>query len=70
MSRVAIFVDAGYFLTQGSVTITGSKQARSELRLNGAAAQAALIQFAREKSDNARLLRTYWYDAQLRTGPT
>jgi uncharacterized LabA/DUF88 family protein len=68
MAYSAVFVDAGYLFAQGSVALTGAKRNRSELRLNEAAAFAALQTLAHEKSEGARLLRIYWYDAPLHTG--
>ncbi|MEO8926188.1 MAG: NYN domain-containing protein [Caulobacteraceae bacterium] len=68
MTCVAIFVDAGYLFAQGSVALTGAKRTRSELRLNDAAVIAALTSVAHEKSEGARLLRIYWYDAPLQSG--
>ncbi|MGR4864463.1 NYN domain-containing protein [Caulobacter sp. LARHSG274] len=68
MSRVAIFVDAGYLFAQGSVALAGEKKRRTELRLNETAALAELVSLAREKTDNGRLLRTYWYDAPPANG--
>lgn len=71
MSLVAVFVDAGYLFAQGSVALTGSKKERNVLDLNVGAAVAELIAIARAKSDNAPLLRIYWYDgAILRSGLT
>jgi uncharacterized LabA/DUF88 family protein len=57
MSYSAIFVDAGYLFAQGSVTLTGSKLNRSQLRVM-------------EKTNGTRLLRLYWYDAPLQSGLT
>ncbi len=68
MSRVAIFVDAGYLFAQGSVALAGEKKRRTELKLNETAALAELVSLAREKTDNGRLLRTYWYDAPPASG--
>ena len=68
MAYTAVFVDAGYLFAQGSVALTGSKRNRSELRLNEAAAFAALQTLAHEKSEGGRLLRVYWYDAPLPSG--
>lgn len=70
MAFCAVFVDAGYLFAQGSVALTGSKKSRSELRLNEAAIVAALQSLAVEKSEGARLLRIYWYDAPLQSGMT
>ncbi|UXC91406.1 NYN domain-containing protein [Sphingobium sp. RSMS] len=68
MTYSAVFVDAGYLFAQGSVALTGAKRHRSELRLNEAAAIAALQKLAHDKSEGARLLRIYWYDAPLHRG--
>lgn len=68
MGYSAVFVDAGYLFAQGSVALTGAKRNRSELRLNEAAAFAALQALAHEKSEGSRLLRIYWYDAPLHSG--
>lgn len=68
MTYSAVFVDAGYLFAQGSVALTGAKRNRSELRLNEAAAVAALQKLVHEKSEGTRLLRIYWYDAPLHRG--
>jgi uncharacterized LabA/DUF88 family protein len=68
MSRVAIFVDAGYLFAQGSAALTGEKRARSETKLNETAVLAELTAVAKAKCDGTRLLRTYWYDAPLGSG--
>lgn len=65
MSRVAVFVDAGYLFAQGSVALTGSKRPRALLKLNEAAVLAELTAHAKAKSDNSSLLRIYWYDGAL-----
>ncbi|MDJ0278700.1 NYN domain-containing protein [Sphingomonas sp. 2R-10] len=70
MTYSAVFVDAGYLFAQGSVALTGAKRNRSELRLNEAAAVAALDKLVHQKSEGCRLLRIYWYDAPLHTGMT
>jgi len=68
MSRVAIFVDAGYLFAQGSTALVGQKRPRSETKLNEAAVLAELMTVAKAKCDGVRLLRTYWYDAPLGSG--
>ena len=71
MSRIAVFVDAGYLFAQGSTALTGSTQKRIGLSLDERAALAALLAVANEKSDGAPLLRVYWYDGALgHSGPT
>lgn len=68
MSRVAVFVDAGYLFAQGAAALTGSKKPRSTLRLNETAVVAELRDVAAAKSEGASFLRVYWYDAPLSTG--
>ena len=60
--RYAIFVDAGYLFAQGSMAITGSKQARANLSLNIKAAIDELLSTARSINIEQKLLRVYWYD--------
>jgi uncharacterized LabA/DUF88 family protein len=61
MSRVAVFVDAGYLYAQGSAAIRGAKQPRASIFLDTNVVLATLISFATAKS-GAELLRVYWYD--------
>jgi len=68
MSRVAIFVDAGYLFAQGSAALTGEKRPRSQIKLNETAVLAELAAVVKSKCDDVRLLRTYWYDAPLGSG--
>lgn len=68
MSRIAVFVDAGYLFAQGSTALTGSTQKRTNLRLDEGAAVAAFLTITQEKSDGAALLRVYWYDGALGYG--
>lgn len=70
MSRVAIFVDAGYLFAQGSACLTGEKRQRSQIKLNETAVLSELVAVATAKCGDARLLRTYWYDATLGSGMT
>ena len=70
MSRVAIFVDAGYLFAQGSLALAGEVQRRSDTKINITAALSELTNLAQAKCPDARLLRTYWYDAPPRTGMT
>jgi uncharacterized LabA/DUF88 family protein len=64
MSRVAVFVDAGYLFAQGSAALFGSKRSRTTLSLNETAALAELTNLAQTKS-GGNLLRVYWYDGAL-----
>jgi uncharacterized LabA/DUF88 family protein len=68
MSRVAVFVDAGYLFAQGSVLLAGKKLTRGEITLDHGAAAEALAHFSRELT-GVDLLRVYWYDGTS-TGPT
>lgn len=68
MSRVAVFVDAGYLFAQGSTALSGSTRKRTAISLNESAALSALKTVAHEKSNGASLLRVYWYDGALGYG--
>ena len=70
MSRVAIFVDAGYLYARGSEVICGSPQPRTALKLNRPDTVDKLRQTAREQAGDATLLRIYWYDGVPRQGPS
>ena len=69
MKRHAIFVDAGYVFAQGSVSLSGSKIPRTQLKLDAAEIIAQLTTLALAKSAGVPLLRTYWYDGAW-NGPT
>jgi len=62
MTRVAVFVDAGYLFAQGSTALSGSKQSRHLLQINETAAVAELVAVAASRCPAAALLRVYWYD--------
>ncbi|MGB7126312.1 MAG: NYN domain-containing protein [Methylovirgula sp.] len=62
MTRVAIFVDAGYLYAQGGVALFGSKKPRHDLILDSPAAIAELKLAAAAKAASCSLLRIYWYD--------
>lgn len=68
MSRVAVFVDAGYFFAQGSVALTGAKREQHHAELDQERLVTALESLAFEKSGHRDLLRIYWYDGV--PGPT
>jgi hypothetical protein len=67
MSRVAVFVDAGYVFAQGSILLAGRKLPRGETSLDHAGAIASFATFA-ERVAGAALLRVYW--TTHTTGPT
>lgn len=71
MTRVAVFVDAGYLFAQGSTALAGAKQQRSDLRLDERLAVEKLISLASLKAPDQSLLRVYWYDGAINyKGPT
>lgn len=69
MKRHAIFVDAGYVFAQGSVSLSGSKTPRTQLKLDATAIIAQLTALALTNSASVPLLRIYWYDGAW-NGPT
>jgi hypothetical protein len=69
MKRHAIFVDAGYVFAQGSVSLSGSKIPRTQLKLDATEIIAQLTILALAKSAGVPLLRIYWYDGAW-NGPT
>lgn len=69
MAKVAVFVDAGYLLTEGISVVAGRRGIRrTEIDLDPVAAVTELRQIAEAASDGAKLLRVYWYDAVPRAG--
>ena len=66
--RVAIFVDAGYLYSAGSIAIAGSRQRQENLELNQPATLIKLRATAESQTGNANLLRIYWYDGALHRG--
>lgn len=69
MKRHAIFVDAGYVFAQGSVSLSGRKTPRRQLKLDATEFIAQLTALALAKSASVSLLRIYWYDGAW-NGPT
>ena len=68
--RTAAFVDAGYLYSAGSKLLSGNALPRSSVKLNLNAALEALRHAVEASSPSSPLLRIYWYDGMLRTGPT
>ena len=66
MKRYAVFVDAGYLYAQGSVALAGRKLSRENIELNLSATIDKLRNSSGSRTDNAPLLRIYWYDGLLR----
>jgi hypothetical protein len=69
MKRHAVFVDAGYVFAQGSVSLSGSKTPRTQLKLDATEFIAQLTALALTMSASVPLLRIYWYDGAW-NGPT
>ncbi|MGO9127986.1 MAG: NYN domain-containing protein [Terriglobales bacterium] len=65
MKRHAIFVDAGYVFAQGSVSLSGSKIPRTQLKLDATEITAQLTTLALARGAGVPLLRIYWYDGAL-----
>ena len=63
--RYAVFVDAGYLYAQGSQAIFGQVLTRASVQLNPSAAIGKLLEVSNGKTDEASLLRIYWYDGLL-----
>ena len=66
--RVAIFVDAGYLYSAGSIAIVGSRQRQENIELDQAATLMRLRATAEAQAGHANLLRIYWYDGALYRG--
>ena len=61
MDRSALFVDAGYLITEGGHTLLGKKR-RHEIGVRYVAVASWLAAQAEGVWGSAPLLRTYWYD--------
>ena len=68
--RTAAFVDAGYLYAAGSKLLSGTNLPRNPVQLDIDAVLAALREAVAAVSPSSSLLRVYWYDGVLRTGPT
>ena len=68
--RTAAFVDAGYVYAAGSKLLSGTNLPRNSFQLDIDAVLAALRDSVAAVSPSSSLLRVYWYDGVLRTGPT
>jgi uncharacterized LabA/DUF88 family protein len=62
MKRHAIFVDAGYVFAQGSISLSGSKTPRTQLKLDATEIITQLTALALGQCSDVPLLRIYWYD--------
>ena len=66
MKRSAVFVDAGYLYAQGSTAVAGRRLPRVTVELNLSGTIGKLRAASDARTDNAPLLRIYWYDGLLR----
>ena len=64
--RAAVFVDAGYLYTAGSIVLTGSSQNREVMELRPLETVAQLKTSVEGQKEGIPLLRIYWYDGLLR----
>lgn len=62
MSRVAAFVDAGYFWVQCSQILFNDKRARGDILLDPVRMREKLLEVIRREFPRSSLLRIYWYD--------
>lgn len=66
----AVFVDAGYLYAAGSELIAGAKHPRTSISLDIPHALDVVRRSVASLSSDNILLRVYWYDGVLRSGPT
>lgn len=62
MSKIAVFVDAGYFWVQAVKVIHGTKSARENIVVDYAALRQEVLAQAASQFLSSALLRVYWYD--------
>ena len=60
--NVAVFVDAVYLYTFGSLAITGAKPPRVRVGVKSSVLREKLEQITQEIAPNKEILRVYWYD--------
>jgi uncharacterized LabA/DUF88 family protein len=70
MSRVAVFVDAGYFWVQSVYVVHGRKDARARIVLDHRALRERLLEQVATQFQRKDLLRIYWYDGPGNHGKT
>ena len=63
--RAAVFVDAGYLYTGGSIVLTGTRQNREVMELSHQEVISQLKMVVQEQDMGLSLLRIYWYDGLL-----
>lgn len=62
MSRVAVFIDAGYFWVQAAHVVFGARSARASLTIDYAALHKKVLDEVVAQFPGKDLLRVYWYD--------
>lgn len=70
MSRVAVFVDAGYFWVQAAQILIGHKAPRDRVDLNYPSMRSEFLDEIKAQFPDASLLRIYWYDGPGTVGKT
>lgn len=62
MSKVAVFIDAGYFWVQAVHVIHGCKKARESVLIDYGALRQEVLAQVKFQFPNTEFLRVYWYD--------
>lgn len=70
MSRIAIFVDAGYFFAQVLKLLGDERSSRDQLEVEYRKMREAFLREAAEQFPRSELLRVYWYDGPGANGKT
>lgn len=70
MSRIAIFVDAGYFFAQVLKLLGDERSSRDQLEVEYLKMREAFLAEAAKQFPRSELLRVYWYDGPGPNGKT
>lgn len=70
MSRVAVFVDAGYFFAQVLKLLGDDRSSRDQLEVDYGKMRESFLAEARQQFPRSELLRIYWYDGPGVNGKT
>lgn len=70
MSRIAVFVDAGYFFAQVLKLLGDERSSRDQLEVEYAKMRVAFLEEAAKQFPRSELLRVYWYDGPGANGKT
>lgn len=68
MSRVAVFIDAGYFWVQAMHVVLGARGPRTSLTIDYAALHKKVLDEVAAQFPGKDLLRVYWYDGPDENG--